>query len=87
MIRKDAIPSTVIEIVADTFSVDPNLITRETRAEDIDGWDSLNHSILLIRLEKRLGLPISESSALHRTLGDLIDSLCKVSEGGRAAHG
>jgi len=31
-------------------------LTPQTTAEDVDGWDSMNHIFIVAELEKRLGL-------------------------------
>jgi acyl carrier protein len=66
----------VFAIIADTFSADPATITRRTTADDVDGWDSLGHSILLARLSQKLGLEIGEEIAGQPSdVGELVDLL------------
>jgi acyl carrier protein len=31
-------------------------LTPQTTAEDVEGWDSMNHVFILVELEKRLGV-------------------------------
>jgi acyl carrier protein len=70
------IEATVIAVIADTFSVDPGEICRDTTADDVDGWDSLAHTILMMRLERALGLKIDEATASGAAnVGELIDGL------------
>ena len=69
----------VLAIIAETFGVEPTAITRATTADDIDGWDSLGHSVLLTRLARRLGLPIGEDIAgAIENVGQLIDRLADL---------
>jgi acyl carrier protein len=76
MIAPEDIAAAVTEVIAQTFFVDPLQVTRATKAADIDGWDSLSHTVLMIRLEKRLGMPISDRIAAKAAdVGELIDML------------
>jgi acyl carrier protein len=66
----------VIATIAETFSVDSTTICRSTIASDIDGWDSLSHTILLMRIEKALQVRIDETLAsTAENVGELIDGL------------
>lgn len=74
MIRRDEVESLVVAVVADTFSVAPSSIRPPTTAADVDGWDSLSHTVLMVRLQKRLGIAIPERIAARaRTVGELVD--------------
>jgi acyl carrier protein len=56
---------------------DPGLvIDRSTAAEDIDGWDSLSHAVLIMRLEKNCNVRIPTSMATSfQNIGELVDRL------------
>ena len=55
----DALHNEVQQVFRDVFC-DKDLILKESStANDIDGWDSLNHLNLIIGLEKRLGVKFS----------------------------
>jgi acyl carrier protein len=76
MISREEISATVSSVIAETFSIDAAQVTRATRATDIDGWDSLSHTVLMLRLEKRLGMLISDGIAAKAAdVGELIDLL------------
>ena len=65
--------------VAETFGVSVDEITRETVAEDVDGWDSLSHTILMLRLGRVLDTKIPEEVAADAaTVGDLSDKLANL---------
>lgn len=71
------IPAVIMAIIEETFCTDSSRVSRETTAGDIDGWDSLAHTVLMVRLEKRLGIRISEEIAAKAcSVGELIDMLC-----------
>lgn len=77
MIAKTDVPALVMAVVAETFPGGASNISRDTTAADVDGWDSLAHTVLMIRLEKRLGMPISDRIAARASsVGELIDLLC-----------
>ncbi len=66
----------ICHTIASTFFVDPASITRDTVAQDVDGWDSLGHSVLLIRLGRVLDVDIPEDIAAEAgSVGHLIDLL------------
>ena len=60
----------------------PELVLEyETKANDIDAWDSLNHAILIgqVRKHYKVKFPLSDIISL-RTIGDLCDLVLKVME-------
>ena len=68
----------VATVIAETFAVPPDSISRATTADDIDGWDSLGHSILMTRLSTRLNVEIGEDvAASSRNVGELTDALAR----------
>ncbi len=72
----------VIDIIRRTFGAPNAEITRDTRAGDIDGWDSLSHATLMIMLERRFGINITEEESNELTnVGDLFGLVArKVSQ-------
>jgi acyl carrier protein len=70
----------VRRVIADTFSVPMDTISRNTVAEDVDGWDSLKHTILMVRLQNALKIRIPESVAEAANVGELSDRLFEVIE-------
>ena len=75
-----------LQLVEQTLRVtfkDPGLvIDRSTTADDIDGWDSLSHAVLIMRLEKNFNVRIPAATATSfRNIGELVDSLVALSGG------
>lgn len=69
----------VFEIVARTFRVDVAVLSLTTTADDVDGWDSLAHATLLIRLEKAFDVDLdSDEASQAQDLGALIDVIRKA---------
>lgn len=58
-------------------------VTRETTADDIDGWDSLSHAILVFRLEKtcNVGIPKEEATSF-KDVGALADQIVRLTDRG-----
>ncbi len=57
---------------------DPSIkLTASTTAEDVEGWDSLNHIIIIVEIERRFGIKFqaAEMEELKNVgeLADLID--------------
>ena len=66
-------------LIEDTFDAQPSSIERNTRCGDVPGWDSLGHSVLLARLDRRLGAPLSEADAAPaETVGELFERVSAV---------
>ena len=69
----DEVATIVKQTISDTFDVPMSDIKTDTVAEDVDGWDSLQHTILMVRLQNRLGHPVPEQvAAAANTVGELI---------------
>jgi acyl carrier protein len=66
-------------VIRDVFRCPAVPIARETSSLDIDGWDSLSHTILLLRVEKEFGvrLPLDRTRSVAN-VGDLADLLAPL---------
>ena len=69
----DDITKKVISIIAAEFKVSPGEIVAETVAADVDGWDSIRHINLLLKIEDAFELEFDtgEVSAVSN-VGELI---------------
>ena len=61
------------EIFHDLFGDDSIVLTPETTAEDVKGWDSIKHISLIVAVEDRFRLKM-KSSEIERlaNVGDLV---------------
>jgi acyl carrier protein len=50
---------TVRELIALTFGVAPEVVTRDSAREEFPGWDSLGHLNLILALEDTFQLTLS----------------------------
>lgn len=51
-------------------------LTMETTAQDVDGWDSLNHTILMAEVQKHFKLRFSLKEILKfKNIGDMVNVL------------
>ncbi len=63
----------VREIVAESFGVDAASLDDTTMARDVEGWDSLAHAILIIRLQRAFSVRLDPAKANGaQDLGQLI---------------
>ena len=70
---------TVMSLVEDTFDIPQGRITLSTHVDDVAGWDSLGHSVLLVRIQRRLKIPIAEEHAgFVETVGELVARVEKL---------
>lgn len=72
MVRSE-VKSIVFKVVANTFGISVDDLHEETKADDIDGWDSLAHATLLVRLEKAFNSDIGMEGSFAQDLGVLVD--------------
>ncbi len=63
---------TLAGLVEETFDRPPGSVGERTRCDEVPGWDSLGHSVLLSRLSKRYRLALAEADAtMDGTVGEL----------------
>lgn len=71
---KQTIFEAVQQIFRDNFDDDSLVLTRETCADDIEDWDSLEQINLLTAMEKKFGLKFKlEDVRGLKDVGDLLD--------------
>lgn len=64
----------VQQIFRDNFDDEELVITRETCADDIEDWDSLEQINLLTAMEKKFGLKFNLADVRNlENVGDLLD--------------
>lgn len=68
----------VTEIIRDVFDDEEIVISRDTVARDVDGWDSLNHLQLMNEIEDEFDITFTMGEVQgFSNVGELIDSIMK----------
>lgn len=77
----DALLRAIADVIGDRLMVDPETITRETTAEDVDGWDSVSHTLIIMEVERRLGIALDLDKIFElRNVGDLVDLVARAGD-------
>lgn len=64
----------VNDVFKDMFDDDELVLTRETTASDVMGWDSLMHVRLILAIEKTFGVRfLSSEVAALKNVGEFVD--------------
>jgi acyl carrier protein len=72
--NRTEILSAIADALADVLESDPLPLTEATRADDVEGWDSITHIRLLIALERHFGFEFaSDEAAGLVNVGALVD--------------
>jgi acyl carrier protein len=78
---KDEIYGDLTEVMRDVFDDDTISISSETTAQDVPGWDSQAHVMLIVAAEQRFGVRFrtAEFETLHN-VGDFVDLIMRKRE-------
>jgi acyl carrier protein len=70
----DGLIDRVADVVRDVFEDDELVVSRDTTAKDVEGWDSLAHVTLIVNVEKTFGVKFKSSEvAAVKNVGELAD--------------
>ena len=76
--ERNEILKRVEEIFREELEQEDLVLTDETTADDVDGWDSLSHVQLVAAMEEAFGIEFKSREILSwDNVGDLIDSIKK----------
>jgi acyl carrier protein len=78
---KPDLEAQIIALIADTFDMNGELISIETRPGEISGWDSLGHSVLLTRLSRRFRVTMTED--LARPVANIAELVAHIGQAAR----
>jgi acyl carrier protein len=75
----EEIMSELGDIIRRTFRQPDAEVDRQTTALDIDGWDSLSHTMLILDVEKHFGVRLP-ADRIHELddVGELADLIAEV---------
>lgn len=76
--ERNEILKRVEEIFREELEQEELILTEETTAEDVEGWDSLSHVQLVAAMEEAFGIEFKSREILSwDNVGDLIDCIEK----------
>ena len=65
------------EIFQDVLDNDEIVVTADTKADDIEEWDSLTNIQLVVAIEKAFGIKFKSSEIMSwNNVGEMVDSIC-----------
>ena len=65
------------EIFQDVLDNDEIVVTADTKADDIEEWDSLTNIQLEVAIEKAFGIKFKSSEIMGwSNVGEMVDSIC-----------
>jgi acyl carrier protein len=71
---QDGTFSELAALVAGTLSIDPETVTPELTADDVESWDSLNHLRLITAVEEHFSVRFSMNEIMgFEKLGDMAE--------------
>ncbi len=81
MMDPEQLLAEVQELFRDNFDDDAIVLTRETTADDIEDWDSLEQINLLTAIKKKYNIPLTLSDTRDlKNVGDMIDLIVRLSK-------
>ncbi len=76
---QEAILEQITDIFKNVFDDDDLIITRETNADDIEDWDSLEQINLLVAMENKFQIKFKlEDVSSLENVGDMIDLIARM---------
>jgi acyl carrier protein len=74
--KKDELLTKVTDIFRDTLENDDIVLTYDTKASDVEEWDSLNHIMLVVAVEKEFGIRFNSQEIQEwNNVGDMLDCI------------
>jgi len=75
-LQKEEIVKMVQDIFIDVLEDDNIVLSYNTTADDITGWDSLNHIVLIVEIEKEFNFKFKlEEIQSFKNVGEICDSI------------
>lgn len=64
----------IIEVIEKTLNIPKGTINEESKIEEVEGWDSLAHVLIIGELESELGVSIPLDEAIEiKTVAELLE--------------
>lgn len=72
--NREKILEKITDIIRDVFDDDEIMVTEETVAGDVDGWDSLTHITLIGTVEDEFGIKFAMKDVVGmKNVGHMVD--------------
>lgn len=72
--NRDEIFRQVRDIISEVLEQPDLQVTAETKADDVEGWDSFNHINIVVAIEARFGIKVRTAEIEElRNVGELVD--------------
>ncbi|MBF0135516.1 MAG: acyl carrier protein [Magnetococcus sp. DMHC-1] len=80
----DSVLATFRSLITPIFFIDdPETITPETVAADVEGWDSLSHTLVIMAVEKEFGIRFLARETAFENVGELVKGILSRLPGNR----
>lgn len=74
--EKQVVLENVQDVFRDVLDNDEIVLSYETKADDIEEWDSLTHIQLIVAIEKKFKIKFSSKELMAwKKVGDMIDCI------------
>ena len=74
MSTSDELDGRIIELMATVFDIESDQINAESRVDNLERWDSVNHMHLVIALEEEFDIEFQDNDAVELISYELIRS-------------
>lgn len=72
--RRVSVLEGVAQVIRTMFKTPNVIVTRETTADQVPGWDSLSHAVLLMQVERAFGIRLEPADVVClENVGELVD--------------
>lgn len=71
----DEVLTRVADVIRETFGDESLVVTRETIAEDVAGWDSLSHTVVVLAIADAFGIEMPPDARKFANVGELVDTI------------
>ncbi|MBF0176093.1 MAG: acyl carrier protein [Magnetococcales bacterium] len=72
----DTVLATFRSLICPIFFIDdPETITPETTAADVEGWDSLSHTLVIMAVERAFGIRFLASDTVFENVGEMVQGI------------
>jgi acyl carrier protein len=79
MLSSDEVMSRLQTVIRRTFSDPGAVVTRDTVAADVKGWDSISHTSLILDIEDEFSVEFDVETMLDlQNVGELADAIMKT---------